>query len=116
MATNPQAGKEITADQANNYLGKYVEIRSNLKKEVIPLNQTKQITALAKNDVNTFYSSPVNAFIFSKELLMRFFDTTKSKDEQAEYLMVISSAKYEGVELGNPTIVVAGVNKNDVGD
>ncbi len=26
MATNPQAGKEITADQANNYLGKYVEV------------------------------------------------------------------------------------------
>lgn len=105
----PQAGKEITAQEAQKYMDKYLEIKSKL-----------QITLPNKCDDSTmqaikYHQSETNAFIFSKELVTRFFEAG------AEYLMVIIGAKHSEPESldksmpknGDPTVVIAGVNKND---
>src|SRR4030095_4635857 len=114
MSVNLDAGKPITALQADHYLKKYVAIRENLQKSSMPLKKPTTGTQSQQreiDDVNIFYQSDVNAFIFSKELIERFF----SSEKKADYLMVILAAKYEGKEQGNPTVVVAGVNKKSDG-
>ncbi len=119
MTTNPSAGLPITAAQADLYLKKYIEIRENLQKKIGTVEQSSALSPEAEKDINTFYSSDVNAFIFSKDLIESFF---KDKDENgnpqknANFLMVILSAKYEGDDMGKPTIVVAGVNKDEYGN
>jgi hypothetical protein len=120
MSKKPIAGTPIKAEEASKYLKKYLEVKKNLKKEVIPLKKVKTISLPEMNELNTFHNSRVNAFVFSKELIERFFS---GKDDQgkeipkAEYLMIILSAKYRKPDtIGMPTIVVAGVNKKDSED
>lgn len=115
MPTNPQAGSPITAEEADKYLKEYVKIRENLQKEAFPLIKASQINPSEMGEVNTFYSSDINAFIFSKELIERFFsgvDENGNPQAKADYLMVILGAKYKAPDtIGLPTVVVAGVNK-----
>lgn len=117
---NEQAGKPITAEQANHYLKKYVEIRENLQQEAIPLKNVTVLNSNQKSEAETFYASDINAFIFSKELIERFFsgvDENNMPQPKADYLMVIVGAKYEAPDvIGTPTVVVAGVNKTENND
>ncbi|MDX2046133.1 MAG: hypothetical protein SFU87_05075 [Chitinophagaceae bacterium] len=119
MPTNSDAGKKITAEEANEYLKKYLEIRENLRKEeAIPIVNAKKINKKQKEELNKFHQSEVNAFIFSKGIVERFFlgKDEEGKDQpKADYLMVILSAKYTNDESGTPTVVIAGVNKADDG-
>ncbi len=115
MPTEP-AGKAITANEANNYLQKFVTIRENLQKEALPLKNLTVLNGTEKVDLEALYSSDVNAFIFSKELIMRFFqelDENGQSQPTANFLMVILGAKYQSPDtIGTPTVVVAGVNKD----
>lgn len=114
MQENTTAGKPITADQADKYLKKQVGIREALQK-IAGFKDPSELPPGTEKDVATFYSSDVNAFIFSKELIQRFFepDPKSQTAETANFLMIILGAKYEGELIGRPTVVVAGVNKDE---
>ncbi len=118
MATIPNAGTPITAEEADKYLKKFVEIRENLQIEAMPI--TTRIRIESQNmdvleELNTFYTADVNAFIFSRSLVERFFSGLNENEQpqpKADYLMVITGAKYKGPDIiGTPTVVIAGVNK-----
>ena len=114
MQENPTAGMPITAEQANKYLQKYVSIREGLQK-MQGFNDPSHLPPGVEKDIATFYSTDINTFVFSKELIQRFFEpeNTSQSQESANYLMIILGAKYEGDLLGRPTVVVAGVNKDE---
>ena len=105
------AGKPITAEEAQNYMAKQLELKKCLKDEVLSEITLGQIKASpTMKDTNTFFDSDVNAFIFERDLVTRFFPTDGSP--VADYLMVVIGAKYKNdAECGNPTIVVAGVKQ-----
>lgn len=110
MPNIDQAGMPITADVAQKYIEAYLPLKDCLKKKVL-----KKITPADEAQDNDFtgtkkfFDSDVNAFLFSKETVMRFFE----KEADAGYLMVILAAKFKEEEAGIPTVVIAGVNKTD---
>jgi hypothetical protein len=116
------AGKKITAEEADKYLKKYIETRESLQKHALSALQAATLQAETKQSAINHFSSDINAFIFSKELITRFFsgvDEHGNPTPQADYLMVVKGANIEDDpatpktnELGIPTIVVAGVNKH----
>jgi len=52
MSNKTEAGKEITAEQADKYLKKYDEVRGSLHKEVIPLKKEIKITKKERIELN----------------------------------------------------------------
>ena len=106
------AGKPIKIGEAEKYVKAYLPLKDCLKNQMIPhVNlSTVQVPNDVIDETKKHFNSTANAFVFSKELVMRFFPDDPSKP-QADYLMVIFAAKYEGADKGEPTVVVAGVNK-----
>jgi len=108
------AGSRITAQQADHYLKQYVKVREQLQKEVVPILEKSGIAESEKEQLKNFYTSDINAFIFSRDQVERFFngvDENGKPQEKAGFLMVILSAKFEGDKIGKPTVVIAGVNE-----
>ena len=106
------AGKPIKIDEAKKYVKAYLPLKNCLKNEILPhvnLSLVKSSTDVV-DETKKHFTSTANAFVFSKELIMRFFPDDASKPH-ADYLMVIFAAKYDGSEKGEPTVVVAGVNQ-----
>lgn len=114
MSSISTAGQPITADEAEHYIKKQMGAKKFLKMNFLKNLTAKQINADAETrDANTYFNSDANAFIFSKELIMRFFEPQQGSTEEADYVMVILGAKYkDDQELGNPTIIIAGVNES----
>jgi len=110
--TTEFAGKPISSEEAEKYVKAYLPLKNCLQTQIIPNINPTQIQAAADifNDTKTLFNSSANAFVFSKELIMRFFPND-STTPSADYLMVILAAKYEGSDKGEPTVVVAGVNQ-----
>lgn len=60
------------------------------------------------------FGKKMNAFIFSKSTITRFFDPTLNNGQEAEYLVVFFAAKYKNSDAASvkssPTVVLAGLN------
>ncbi len=108
------AGKPIKAKEAQSYIDKHAELKKCLKQDILSKLSTSQRDANdTTKDTAKYFDSEVNAFIFSKETVTRFFEPTDSTQPKAEYLMVIMGAKFmNDDERGNPTVVIAGVNEH----
>ena len=112
----PLAGNPITAKEAQTYIEAQIKLKECLQTHLLDSITLGQVKDQTMKDMNIFYSSDVNAFIFDKSLVMRFFPEDP-KSPQADYLMVIIGAKPKGNPIeGNPTIVIAGVVDNPNGD
>lgn len=105
---NPQAGVPITAYDAEKYIKTYLPLKECLKEKVLKKITLEELTKENFSSTKRFFESDINAFIFSKETIMRFFEDQGN----AEYLMVILGAKFQANEEGVPTVLVAGVNNN----
>ena len=108
------AGEGITIVEATNYVDEYLDLKKALKKDVLTkitsserLNTDKKVKEAEK-----YFQSNANAFIFSREMITRFFDVTEKNPNPAEFLIVFLGARYADPEKSNPTVVVAGVNRH----
>jgi len=106
------AGKEIKIDQAKRYVDEYLPLKQQLKNSILIkiTNDERQNRRVKIKETEIHFHSEANAFLFSEEMVTRFFTKTKDNPNPAKYLMVLLAAKYEGSEKSNPTVVLAGVN------
>lgn len=125
----PKLGEPILQIEANNLIQQNVQIKIEsldfVKDSVI--SHASELLALEDDAKPVFkefftktlnhFKAPHNAFVFSKDDFMRFFDNDPHNTEQpspkAEYLMIFISSQTEtrsGFKKGEPTIVIAGCN------
>lgn len=113
MANTEPDGKPITREDANKYIDGHRILKSCLRNCVLD-RITRGDMKSAKEpfeDVVKHYDTDVNGFLFSKEMVMRFFDTSKPQDQQASHLLILLGAKFDA-DKGKPTVVIAGMNKS----
>jgi hypothetical protein len=103
----------ITRKQAEDYVNEYLPLKQVLITKVLPRISAQELNEVSFAEAKKFFSSEINAFIFTKETVMRFFDAAQNEGQTAQYLMVLLAAKYDGADKGAPTIVVAGVNETE---
>lgn len=112
------AGTPIELTDAKLYVDEYIKLKKKLKSKV--LTKVTQSERDGDNDLkkaDKHFNSTTNAFIFSKETIMRFFDGTLNNGQTADYLVVFFAAKFkDDKDKSNPTVVVAGVNEKDAGE
>lgn len=112
-------GKKFTLDEASKMIKEYHHLKSLLQKP-IPIRTVKldlKTEAKLENLTNQDY----NAFIFSKELIMRFFDGSEEdaagNPKSSNYLMLILGAHpdKQGVfDAGAPTVLALGCERKVV--
>ena len=108
MPTLETAGALITADEANQYVKKHLDIKGCLQENVLAGFGS---TIPCVENVKTFYNDNSNAFIFDVDQLMKLLSTEDGNKELPKYLMVFTGSKFEeGADINTPTIVLAGVN------
>lgn len=109
-----QAGKPITAGEAQKYITEYLLEKKTLIDKVLArltLGEIKSDKDL-KNCVAHF-DSEENAFIFSRDMLDRFFNPQDQAAPKANYLIIFLGAKYkDDAEKGQRTVVIAGANEH----
>src|SRR5690349_9623982 len=94
-------GEPISAVEANDLISLHRSLKQTLDKIF------DNFSAFPTSAVKNFATSKFNGFIFSKELITRFFPP----DGDADYLLVVSGAhlKDDGdFKIGSPTIISAG--------
>lgn len=91
-----ESGKEISLSEANSFIEEYNSLKKNI--EITP-KKTLPGTITPK-EVNEFITSTgsYNAFIFSKDLIKRFFDENKGK-EVADYLVIVLGAYFQDASI-----------------
>jgi hypothetical protein len=106
-------GKPISWEEATEMIHTHGKVKGALETSV----KKGTDAALAKK-AKTMIDANHQAFVFSKESIMRFFDGSE-KDEHgnpvsANYLMVILGVhhgKTKGYEAGTPNVITTGVEK-----
>lgn len=116
MANNPQTkfGKAISKEDAQKCMDGYSAILETFRSEIFPRLGTAQDGPIA--DAETFYKTKYNAFVFSKDLVTRFFDSNAN----AQYLMAIMGAHptndpSENLAKNTPTVILVGVTMDASG-
>ena len=110
------AGKKISIVEATNYVDEYLHLKNQLQNSIL-IKVTAEERAnkyLKINETEKHFHSDANAFIFSEEMISRFFKKTETNSNPAKFLMVFLGAKYSDTDAdkSNPTVVLAGVNKH----
>ena len=106
MANAIEIGKPISAEDAHKYMQTFIPLKSFLKNNILESGVIEEVSAETEfSPTKKLFQSEVNAFIFDKSTIMRFFEGP----DQADILMVILGTKFQADELGNPTVVLAGV-------
>ena len=106
-------GTPIDSGTAQLYMNKYISGKKTLKDKVlnrITLGEINSDSEL-KDCVTTFYAEE-NAFFFSRDMIDRFFNPPNLGDPIANYLVIILGTKFSGSDIGQPTVVIAGVNEH----
>lgn len=110
MSENPKEfGRAIGRDEANSILSKYTGIMEEAKAQLAPVMSKAMGLAPAERLLFSGY----NGFIFSRELIERFFHD-KDASKHAEYLVVLLGAHpkdADGFKEGEPTVLVVGCNR-----
>jgi hypothetical protein len=118
MKTSTQVyGKPITWEEATEMINTHLQIKK-ITETKVSASKAKGADAALLKKAQTMINTDHQAFIFSKESIMRFFDGSE-KDEHgnplsANYLMVILGAhhgKTKGYEGGALTVLTTGVEK-----
>lgn len=110
MANAIEIGKPISAEDAHKYMQTFIPLKRFLKNNILEGGITKEVSSETQfSPTKKLFQSEVNAFIFDKKTIMRFFEGS----DQADILMVILGTKFQTEELGNPTVVLAGVRATD---
>jgi hypothetical protein len=119
MKTTPQKsyGRPITWEEATEMIHTHGQIK-NITETKVSATKAKGADAALLKKAKAMIDCDYQAFIFTKESVMRFFDGSE-KDEHgnpisANYLMVILAAHHgreKGYEGGNLTVITAGVTK-----
>lgn len=118
MTTAKQVyGKPITWEEATEMINTHVQLKQ-LTETKVNAAKAKGADATLLKKAQTMINTNHQAFIFSKESIVRFFDGSE-KDEHgnpvsANYLMVILGAhhgKTKGYEGGALTVLTTGVEK-----
>jgi hypothetical protein len=115
--TKESYGRPITWDEASEMIHTHGQIK-NITETKVNASKAKGADAALLKKAKTMIDSNHQAFIFTKESIMRFFDGSE-KDEHgnpvsANYLMVILAAHHgreKGYEGGGLTVITAGVTK-----
>ncbi|WP_298421032.1 hypothetical protein [uncultured Kordia sp.] len=94
-----QSGKEITLSEANKFINEFNILKDCV--EVIPKNGQEERLKEIKEFISS--TNDYNAFVFSKDLIKRFFDANKGKDE-ANYLVVVLGAYFQDATNGKDDI------------
>jgi hypothetical protein len=110
-------GKPISWDEATEMIHTHGQLKK-ITETKVSASKAKSADAALLKKAKTLIDCDHQAFIFSKESIMRFFDGSE-KDEHgnpvsANYLMVILGAhhgKAKGYEGGALTVITAGVTK-----
>jgi hypothetical protein len=120
MKTTPQKsyGRPITWEEASEMIRTHGQIK-NITETKVNASKAKGADAALLKKAKTMIDCDHQAFIFTKESIMRFFDGSE-KDEHgnpvsANYLMVILAAHHgreKGHEGGGLTVITAGVTKS----
>lgn len=104
-------GKEISLEEANMMIEEYRQLDAITSKTV----KGDQLDAELSAKANVLINKTYNAFVFKKDLIMRFFDGSETDEsgnpESANYIMVILGAhptKTETHEAGSFTVLTAG--------
>jgi len=111
MSNQPGYGKAISLKEANAIIGEYKKLNKIVKRE-IPNTLKGEERLIAEEFSNGNY----NAFIFSKELVLRFFNDNND-DENADFLLVLLGAhpkdlaQSDDFKPGSFTVVTTGCKK-----
>ncbi|WP_430408449.1 hypothetical protein [Kordia sp.] len=85
-------GREISLSEANEFINQF-----NLLKKCVKVSPEIELpNGINATEVKQFITSTneYNAFVFSKELIKRFFDEQKGKND-ADYLVVVLGAYFQ---------------------
>ncbi len=124
MTNKKEYGQKIDIAKAEKLIQKHTEITDKARVQIKAHFETLKAEdgTLEFADALKYYSKEYNAFIFTKELVMRFFngdpDDKHAPKQSADYLMVILGAQTEDDKdkkflKGEPTVLVAGVYKKE---
>lgn len=85
-------GREISISEANKFINEFNILKGSV--EIVPKKQLPSSVSIG--EVNEFISSTnnYNAFVFSKDLIKRFFDENEGK-EVADYLVIVLGAYFQ---------------------
>jgi hypothetical protein len=116
-------GQKISIDDADAMVSELINLRANIDTPIITqsVTQRNDTDLIAKINV-LIDSQEKNAFIFSKDLLMRFFDGSEvdkfGNPKSANYLMVVLGAHHKPktvndipFEAGSFTVIALGCEK-----
>lgn len=106
-------GEKISLDEANDLVKEYVAL-DKVTKRVVDAPEG----SLLKVKAEEMSSKSYNAFIFTKDLIMRFFDGSESDEfgnpKSSNFLMVVLGAhptKKGDFEAGSFTVLTAGCER-----
>lgn len=111
MSNQPGYGKAISLEEANAIIGEYGKLDKIVKRE-IPNTLKGEERTMAEE----FSEGNYNAFIFSKELILRFFDD-QDNGKDADFLVVLLGAhpkelaQSDDFKHGSFTVVTTGCKK-----
>lgn len=105
--------RRIDRNTANSEISRYNELARPSKALISGIMDL----TTKKPDFEQFHLSSFNAFVFSRDEVLRFFfgdAIPPSPEGQAKHLMVILGAQHEqinGFQIGQPTVIISGVNE-----
>jgi hypothetical protein len=122
-------GKKIPASLAGDEITAYLNMMEPTRPVIVEActekMQARELLPLTTSspDANpvTFFSKNVNAFVFDKDLINRFFDENGPNGQQkpADVLLVflgmVKEDEDDAKNIGTPTVVLAGCYQNNDG-
>lgn len=120
MAESKEYGQPIDLNEAINLINEHKKLRDNIKMESISSSQAGDPDLGKKTGV--FLNQKYNAFVFTKDLIMRFLDGSEKDDfgnpQASNYLVVILGAHPEKkviddeeFDAGSFTVLTAGCRR-----
>lgn len=128
MPNIPQ-GKKISAATANDEIAAFLDMMKPTRPIVVDFLEekmrTKDLLPPIKNSPTatpvSYFRKDVNAFVFDKELVTRFFETNgpngiqKPADVLLVFLGMVKDDNNDETNIGTPTVVLAGCHQQDDG-